>query len=103
MLKSESERPSFLDLPSETVDMPASSARLSSLLRLFLLKRSDSCGTGLSFKEDGSAKLLAESARSSAALLDGGRSVGGGGGGRGGGGGGAVGGGGDRMGFSKTW
>lgn len=81
--------------------MLASSALLSSLLRLFLLKRSDSCGTGLSFREDGSGKLLADSARSSVALLEGGSSVGGGGGGRGGGGGGAVGGGGDRIGFSK--
>lgn len=80
--------------------MLASSARLSSLLRLFLLKRSDSCGTGLSFKDDGSAKLFADSVKSSVALLDGGSSVGGGGGGRGGGGGGAVGGGGERIGFS---
>ncbi|TNN44026.1 hypothetical protein EYF80_045791 [Liparis tanakae] len=105
VLKSESARPSFLDLPSDTVVMLASSARLSSLLRLFLLKRSASCGAaGLSCRDDGSGKLLAESVGSSKELLDGGgggSSVGGGGGGRGGGGGGPEGGGGERIGFSK--
>lgn len=82
--------------------MLVSSALLSSRLRLFLLKRSDSCGTGLSFRDDGSGKLFADSAKSSVALLDGGSSLGGGGGGRVGGGGGAVGGGGERTGFSKS-
>lgn len=101
VLKSERARPSFLDLLSDTVGMLASSALLSSLFRLFLLRHSESCRTGLSFRDDCSGKLFADSARSSVALFDGSNSVGGGGGGKGGGGGGVVGGGGESIGFSK--